>query len=156
MADHDGLSGDLGLNEIIRILDMQPHPEGGWYVETFRDKTTVDDRSIVTVIYFLLAADQVSAWHKVDASEIWLWHAGAPLSLSVSEDGISTRSYRLGPNIRGSEKPQYVIPAEAWQTAESLGAWTLVSCVVAPGFEFSGFQMAPEGWRPGEGPPLTG
>lgn len=155
MAGLSGQSGDLGLNEIIRILDMQPHPEGGWYVETFRDEKTVDGRSVATVIYFLLAADQVSAWHKVDASEIWLWHAGAPLSLSVSEDGVSTRSFRLGPNIRGSEKPQIVIPAEVWQTAESLGAWTLVSCVVAPGFEFSGFQMAPDGWYPGSGQPVS-
>lgn len=147
------ISGDLGVNEIIRMLDMKPHPEGGWYVETWRDGVEVDGRSTCTAIYFLLAADQVSAWHRVDASEIWLWHAGAPLALTMSEDGVSARSYRLGPGLRQGEVPQAVIPPDSWQTAESLGAWTLVSCVVAPGFEFSGFEMAPDGWRPGEGHP---
>ena len=147
------IPGDLGVNEIIRLLDMQPHPEGGWYVETYRDDPGQDGRARMTLIHFLLAADQVSAWHRVDASETWLWHAGAPLALTISEDGVEARSIRLGPGLRSGESLQGIVPAHAWQTAESLGAWTLVSCVVAPGFEFSGFQMAPSDWRPGQGHP---
>lgn len=148
------LPGDLGVNEIVRMLDMAPHPEGGWYVETFRDEDGPDARPRCTAIYFLLAADQVSAWHKVDASEIWLWQAGAPLALSVSHDGVTAAARHLGPDLRSGQRPQAVVPAHAWQAAESLGAWTLVSCVVAPGFEFSGFELAPPDWRPGaKGPP---
>lgn len=148
------LSGDLGVREIIRMLGMKPHPEGGHYVETWRDEPGPDGRSRLTAIYFLLAADEVSRWHKVDAAETWLWQAGAPLSLSWSEDGVTAWHQRLGPNLRGGERPQRVIPAHAWQTAESLGAWTLVSCLVAPGFEFEGFELAPDHWRPGpDGPP---
>mgnify|MGYP001809869829 FL=1 len=148
-ADHRG-AGDLGANEIIRNLGMQPHPEGGHYVETFRDTPGPDGRARSTCIYFLLQTDEVSAWHRVDATEMWLWHAGAPLVLTVSEDGslAATKALRLGPDFRAGERPQAIVPAGAWQTAESLGAWTLVSCVVAPGFEFSGFELAPPDWRP--------
>ena len=148
-------SGDLGVQEIVRMLGMHSHPEGGWYVETHRaegDRATA--RSPVTAIYFLIAADQLSAWHQVDATEIWFWQAGSPLTLSVSEDGVSAASQRLGPDLRRGDRLQGVVPPGAWQTAESLGAWTLVSCVVAPGFEFDGFKLAPPDWRPGaEGPP---
>lgn len=143
------ISGDLGVNEIIRMLSLQRHPEGGWYAETFRDETAGDGRAHATAIYFLLAADEVSAWHRVDASEAWLWHAGAPLVLTLSPDGVGARTTRLGPDLRAGERPQAVVPAGCWQTAESLGAWTLVSCVVAPGFEFSGFELAAPDWRPG-------
>ncbi|MFC4725559.1 cupin domain-containing protein [Glycocaulis abyssi] len=144
------ISGDLGANEIIRMLSMQKHPEGGWYAETFRDGTNPQGRAHATAIYFLLAADEVSAWHRVDASEVWLWHAGAPLVLTMSGDGVNASSLRLGADLRAGERPQAVVPAGHWQAAESLGAWTLVSCVVAPGFEFSGFELAAEGWRPGK------
>ena len=150
-------SGDLGANEIIRLLSMSRHPEGGWYKETFRDVDGPDGRARATAIYFLLAADEVSAWHKVDAAEIWLWHAGSPLSLTVSKDGASAHAVRLGANLRAGERPQAVVPGGAWQTAETLGAWTLTSCVVAPGFTFSGFELAPGGWFPSpEGPPRIG
>ncbi len=149
-----GISGDLGVQEIVRLLGMDAHPEGGWFVETFRDAPGPDGRARCTAIYFLLGADQVSAWHRVDASEIWLWQAGAPLALTISEDGVAARAARLGPDLRAGHRPQQAVPAHAWQAAESLGAWTLVSCVVAPGFEFSGFELAPPHWRPGpEGPP---
>ena len=149
-----GISGDLGVQEIVRLLGMAAHPEGGWFVETFRDAPGPDGRARCTAIYFLLGADQVSAWHRVDASEIWLWQAGAPLALTISEDGVAARAARLGPDLRAGHQPQQVVPAHAWQAAESLGAWTLVSCVVAPGFEFSGFELAPPHWRPGpDGPP---
>lgn len=150
-------TGDLGVKEIIRTLGMQPHPEGGHYVETYRDAPGPDGRARFTAIYFLLAADELSAWHKVDAAETWLWQAGAPLALTWSTDGVGAQTMRLGPDLRSGERPQGVIPAKAWQTAESLGAWTLVSCIVAPGFEFSGFELAPPHWRPGpDGPPPAG
>lgn len=141
------LSGDLGANEIIRLLGMQPHPEGGHYTETYR--TESDGRAASTAIYYLLQADQVSAWHRVDADEHWLWHAGGPLALTLAPPtGKGAAAHTLGPDLRAGQRPQATIPANHWQTAESLGAWTLVSCVVAPGFEFSGFELAPPDWRP--------
>ena len=150
----NAIMGDLGVNEIIRMLDLNPHPEGGWYAETFRDAPGPDGRSRGTVIYFLLAADQISAWHRVDATESWFWHAGGPLALTISEDGVSARAARLGPDLRAGQRPHAIVPARAWQTAETLGAWTLVSCTVAPGFAFDGFELAPADWRPGpDGPP---
>lgn len=144
------LSGDLGANEIIRALAMQPHPEGGHYVETFRDAPGPDGRARSTAIYFLLQVGEVSHWHRVDAAEIWLWHAGAPLALSLSDDGTraTTRALHLGPDLRRGQRPQAIVPAQVWQAAETLGAWTLVSCVVAPGFSFDGFELAPPDWRP--------
>jgi uncharacterized protein len=144
------ISGDLSASEIIALLDMKPHPEGGHYVETFRDSTGPDRRGHSTAIYFLLSVGEVSAWHRVDAAEHWFWHAGGPLALSVSEDGKSARALHLGPDLRAGQRPQAIVPANAWQTSESLGAWTLVSCVVAPGFMFEHFEMADPGWFPGK------
>jgi uncharacterized protein len=147
-------AGDLGANEIIRMLNMRPHPEGGHYVETFRDDPGPDDRARATAIYFLLQVGEVSHWHRVDAAEIWLWHAGAPLALSVSPpDGVGAHAIHLGPDLRAGQRPQAIVPKDHWQAAESLGAWTLVSCVVAPGFDFSGFQLAAPDWRPTIAPP---
>ena len=141
------LSGDLGANEIIRLLGMKAHPEGGHYAETYRSSD--GERATSTAIYYLLQADEVSAWHRVDAEEHWLWHAGGALALTLSPpDGKGATPYTLGPDLRARQRPQETVPAHHWQTAESLGAWTLVSCVVAPGFEFSGFELAPEHWRP--------
>jgi uncharacterized protein len=141
-------AGDLGVKEIVRLLGMARHPEGGWYAETFRAGPGADGRSAGTLIYYLLEAGDVSAWHRVDADEMWLWHAGGPLALTISEDGGAARSLHLGPDLRAGQRPQGVVPKGAWQTAESLGAYTLVSCAVAPGFEFSGFELAPRDWRP--------
>ena len=148
-------SGDLGAKEIIRLLNMKPHPEGGHYVETFRSASSFDfaqdeqKRSASTAIYYLLQADELSAWHRVDADEHWLWHAGGPLMLTTSPpDGQGATPHKLGPDLRAGQLPQVSVPAQHWQTAETLGAWTLVSCIVAPGFEFAGFELAPEHWRP--------
>ena len=143
----------LGADEIKRLLGLIPHPEGGHYVETFRDGTRADGRATSTAIYFLLAADECSAWHKVDAAEIWLWHAGAPLSLTISHDGSTAENVCLGADIRRGQRPQAVVPAEAWQMAQTLGPWTLVACVVAPGFRFEGFTLAAPDWTPGRGKP---
>jgi predicted cupin superfamily sugar epimerase len=142
------LSGDLGANEIIRLLDMKAHPEGGHYVETHRPQESAE-RPVSTAIYYLLQADEISAWHRVDAEEHWLWHAGGPIALTLSPpDGKGATPYQLGPDLRAGQRPQVTVPAGHWQTAESLGAWTLVSCVVAPGFDFAGFELAPPDWRP--------
>ena len=140
--------GDLGAQDIVRLLDLKPHPEGGHYGETFRAAGA--GRASSTAIYYLLQAGETSAWHRVDADEHWLWHAGAPLSLTLaSERGNECVSQTLGANLSAGERPQLTVPAGHWQTATSRGPWTLVSCIVAPGFEFSGFELAPDGWRPG-------
>jgi len=142
-------AGDLAAREIIRLLNMQPHPEGGHYVETFRAPALPGQRPASTLIHFLLQADEVSAWHRVDADEIWLWQAGGPLALTISPpDGKGARAITLGPDLRAGQRLQGIVPAHHWQTAETLGAWTLVSCTVAPGFDFTGFELAPPDWRP--------
>jgi predicted cupin superfamily sugar epimerase len=138
----------LSAPSVARLLDLSPHPEGGWYRETFRDAAGPDGRARSTLIYFLLGAGEVSAWHRVDAVETWHWYAGAPLVLTISENGHDATAHRLGPDLLAGERPQAVVPARAWQAAESLGAWTLCGCTVAPGFEFSGFELAPPDWRP--------
>jgi uncharacterized protein len=138
----------LSAAEVIERLDLAPHPEGGHFVETFRDGPGADGRARASVIYFLLQAGEISHWHRIDAIETWAWHAGAPLVLQISEDGVSTRAERLGDHLLAGHKLHAVVPAHAWQSAESVGAWTLVSCFVAPGFEFSGFELAPRDWRP--------
>lgn len=135
---------------IIERLGLSPHPEGGWYRETWRAEALPGERASATAIYFLLEAGQKSDWHKVDAAEIWLWHAGAPLRLTTApgEAGPVTET-RLGGDAVGGEAPQIVIPAHHWQAAEADAGWALVSCVVSPGFEFSGFVLAAAGWQPG-------
>lgn len=135
--------------EVIRLLGLQPHPEGGHYRETFRDAEGPGGRAYSTAVYFLLKAGEVSRWHRVDAAEVWHWYAGAPLELDIHAEG-GTRSHLLGPDLAAGARPQAVVPANAWQQARPLGDWTLAGCTVAPGFEFSGFELAPEGWRPGE------
>lgn len=144
------LSGDLGANEIIRLLGLKPHPEGGHYGETFRSPAPEGGRAAMTAIYYLLKADELSAWHRVtDGDEAWAWHAGGPLALTLSPpDGKGASAHQLGPDLRAGQRPQIIVPARHWQTAESLGAWSLVSCMVAPGFSFEGFEMAPPDWRP--------
>lgn len=133
--------------EIIATLGMQRHPEGGWYVETFRDAEG-GSRGHSTAIYYLLEAGERSHWHRVrDAAEVWHFYAGDPLRLRISE-GETVEEVRLGTDLARGERPQAVVPANAWQAAEPLGRFTLVGCTVAPGFQFSSFEMAPPGWEP--------
>lgn len=134
--------------DVIRLLDLAPHPEGGHFRETFRDSHTIDGRACSTAIYYLLAAGELSRWHRVDAVEVWHWYAGAPLELSIAKPSDRARIVRLGPALATGERPQAVVPAGDWQSAKSLGAWTLVGCTVAPGFRFDGFELAPEGFAP--------
>ncbi|WP_420393431.1 cupin domain-containing protein [Acuticoccus sp.] len=133
--------------DVIRTLGLAPHPEGGHYAETFRDAAD-GGRGRSSAIYYLLEAGDCSAWHRVDVAEVWHHYAGAPLALTTSPNGHDATAYRLGPDIAAGERPQLAVPAHHWQTAESLGAWTLVGCTVAPGFSFDGFELAPPGWRP--------
>lgn len=133
--------------DIIARLGLKPHPEGGHYRETFRDTHTVNGRAASTAILFLLARGERSHWHRVDAVEIWHYHAGAPLELKIV-DGSKERIIRLGADIHADEIPQVTVPARAWQAAQSTGNWTLVGCTVAPGFTFDGFELAPAGWKP--------
>jgi len=143
------LSPALAAREIIRLLDLQPHPEGGHYRETFRDSAQdAHGRSCGTAIYYLLEAGEVSEWHRVDAAEIWHYYAGAPMVITLSPNGHDASAHHLGPELQAGQRPQIVVPAGYWQCATSLGAFTLVGCTVAPGFSFDGFEMAPKDWRP--------
>ena len=131
----------MTADEIIARLGLKPHPEGGHFVETFRAPEG-------TAIYFLLKAGERSHWHRVNADETWHHYAGAPLELSMSDDGRTVRHLRLGTDFAIGEQPQAVVPRHVWQAARSLGAWTLVGCTVSPAFEFSGFELAPPDWSP--------
>lgn len=138
----------MTAEEIIAALGMQRHPEGGWFTETFRDGDGAS-RAASTAIYYLLQEGERSHWHKVrDAVEVWHFYAGDPLLLKIS-DGKTVEEVRLGTNLAAGERPQAIVPADAWQAAEPLGAFTLVGCTVAPGFEFSSFEMAEPGWQSG-------
>ena len=137
---------------LIERLRLSPHREGGWYRETWRAPAREGERAVATAIHFLLEAGQKSHWHKVDAHEIWLWHGGDPLVLAISEGaGGAVREVILGP-VESGFQPQAVVPAGEWQSAyprTGPRGYALVSCVVAPAFEFAGFELAPEGWTPG-------
>lgn len=134
-------------------LDLAPHPEGGWYRETWRAEPEGDQRAAGTAIHFLLAAGERSHWHKVDASEIWLWHSGDPLALHMADENESDmRTMMLGGDIEAGQLPQAVVPPHNWQAAEPMdgsAGYALVSCIVVPGFDFAGFTLAPPGWAPG-------
>jgi hypothetical protein len=137
--------------EIIASLGLEPHPEGGRYAQTWREPAADGVRPASTAIYYLLTAGEESRWHRVDATEIWHFYAGAPLELRLARgEATAAETHRLGSDIVAGERPQVVVPAGWWQTARSLGAWTLVGCTVAPGFTFDGFELAPEAWEPGE------
>jgi uncharacterized protein len=142
------VSERLTAAEIIARLDLKPHPEGGHYRETFRDSHNGDGRRAAsTAIYFLLARGERSRWHRVDAAEVWHYYEGSALILQIKDEN-GLRIARLGVDLNAGELPQVVVPAHAWQAAESAGDWTLVGCTVAPGFEFEKFELAPPAWTP--------
>ena len=135
----------MNADDIIAHLQLAPHPEGGWYRQTWA--AAGQGRPSGTAIYFLLKRDEASHWHKVDATEIWLFHAGAPLVLSVSATAEgAAMDHRLGPDLAAGDAPQVIVPPYYWQAARSEGDWTLVSCTVSPGFEFAGFTLAAPGF----------
>jgi predicted cupin superfamily sugar epimerase len=141
---------DPGLSpaQVISALGLRPHPEGGHFCETWRDSPADGTRGCGTAILFLLGAGETSHWHRVDADEVWLWQAGAPLKLTLSPDGHDAAAHLLGPDLGAGQRLQHRAPPGCWQSAISLGAWSLVSCVVAPAFRFEGFELAPPEWQP--------
>jgi uncharacterized protein len=136
------------VDAIVSHLGLAPHPEGGWYAETWRDTPADGSRGAGTAIYYLLAAGQRSHWHRVDATEVWHFYAGGPLRLSVADGDGPTREVTLGRDLAVRQVPQAVVPAGAWQAAEPLGDWTLCGCTVSPAFTFDGFELAPPDWEP--------
>lgn len=134
---------------IIDRLRLAPHPEGGWYRETWRAAAPEGTRAGGTAILFLLEDGQRSHWHRVDADELWLWHAGAPLVVLVEQDPGQIAELGLGGDVLAGYAPQRLVPANRWQSTEARAGWALVSCTVVPGFEFAGFELAPPGWSPG-------
>ena len=131
---------------LIERLGLEPHPEGGHFAETWRGSE--QPRAAGTAIYFLLRAGECSHWHRVDATEIWHFYRGAPLALDIAAEGETPRTVTLGPSLETGEVPQAIVPPNAWQAARSLGEYTLVGCTVSPGFDFAGFELAPEGFEP--------
>lgn len=129
-------------DEVIALLGLEPHPEGGWYRETWREPAT-------TAIQYLLKAGERSHWHRVDATEIWHFYAGAPLGLALSGDGREVVHHVLGADLAAGQRPQVAVPAGVWQAARPRGSWSLVGATVAPAFRFDGFELAPPGWHPG-------
>jgi predicted cupin superfamily sugar epimerase len=138
----------LNASEVIALLGLTRHPEGGWFRQTWRAPADAGQRGVGTAIYFLLAEGDRSHWHRVDATEIWHYYAGDPLELAVSTDGERVEVRALGPDVASGQRPQRVVPPHAWQSARSLGHWTLAGCTVSPAFEFAGFELAPPGWSP--------
>jgi predicted cupin superfamily sugar epimerase len=143
------MTGKLTAGEIIALLGLEPHPEGGFYRQTFADRTDATGRPVSTLIYYLLTDNQTGAWHRVDSAEVWHWYAGAPMQLSISREGKTVTTQRLGPDLAAGERLQVVIPHNAWQQARVEGDWALVGCTVAPGFQFTKFEQAEPGWAPG-------
>ena len=140
----------MKATDIIARLELKPHPEGGYYRETFRDsRADPQGRARSTAIYYLLGRGDRSQWHRIDAVEIWHYYSGAALTLQIANDGCAPHIITLGPNVAAGERPQAIVPAGAWQAAESGGEWTLVGCTVVPGFTFSAFELAPKDWSPG-------
>lgn len=139
---------DESAGALIETLGLAPHPEGGWYREMWRADAGPGERAGGTAIYFLLEAGQRSHWHRVDADEVWLWHAGDALELLVEQENGAVRKFALGGDVSAGYLPQCVVPANRWQSTEARAGWALVSCVVVPGFEFAGFELAPPGWTP--------
>ncbi|MGO8923797.1 MAG: cupin domain-containing protein [Xanthobacteraceae bacterium] len=139
----------LTAQDIIRMLALRPHPEGGHFRETFRDSSqTLDGRAASTAAYYLLARGERSHWHRLDAAEIWHWYAGAPLQLEIAAAPGRIERVTLGGDISAGLRPQAVVPAEVWQAAQTTGEWTLVGCTVAPGFDFAKHELAPQEWSP--------
>ena len=136
----------LTAQDVIRLLDLKPHPEGGHFRETFRDAGV--GRAASTAIYYLLKRGERSHWHRIDAAEVWHWYAGAPLALQIAAEPGRIARITLGSDLAAGQRPQTMVPAQAWQAAQTRGDWTLCGCTVAPGFDFAGFELAPKGWEP--------
>lgn len=139
----------MTAEQLIVQLGLAPHPEGGHFRETWRAPAASGQRAAGTAIYFLLARGEVSAWHRIDATELWHFYAGDPLELAISEDGHSRQIEKLGADLAAGQQPQRIVAQGAWQSARTTGDWTLVGCTVSPAFEFAGFELAPADFAPG-------
>jgi predicted cupin superfamily sugar epimerase len=145
----------MNADELVRALDLAPHPEGGWYRETWRSRADGGERAAATAVYYVIEPGQRSHWNRVDADEMWLWHAGDPLELSISEtDEGPARTVRLGGRVGEGEEPQVIVPKGHWQSAvpvaDGEAGYTFLSCIVAPAFHFAGYELAEPGWAPGQ------
>ena len=139
----------MDAREVIESMGLAAHPEGGWFRETWRGAESAEGRPTGTAIWYLLEAGAASRWHRIDATEVWVWHGGSALELSIAPDGGAAERTILGMDLARGERPQAIVPRGAWQSARALGGWALAGCVVVPGFTFSGFELAPDGWSPG-------
>lgn len=140
---------NMTASQVIGLLNLEPHPEGGWYRQTFADRPDGNGRPLSTAIYYLLESGNRNAWHRVDAAELWHWYGGDPMRIESSHDGIHRTEALLGPDLISGERPQLVVPGGHWQRAQCLGDWSLIGCTVTPGFQFSRFELAEPGWEPG-------
>lgn len=145
----------MTAEELIESLELSPHPEGGWYRETWRAAAAAGERSAASAVLYLIQPGQRSHWNRVDADEIWLWHSGDPVDMAIiAGDSGPVSTLRLGGRIGHGEHLQVIVPAGHWQSADPVSGgsigYTLISCIVAPAFEFSGFELAPVGWKPGQ------
>jgi len=139
--------------ELIEALELAPHPEGGWYRETWRATARDGERAPASAVYYVMQPGQQSRWNRVDAAEIWLWHAGDPVDLLIAASGADEpKTVRLGGRVTEGQSPQVIVPAGHWQSAvlvDGSAGYAFISCIVAPTFEFSGFELAEPGWAPG-------
>jgi predicted cupin superfamily sugar epimerase len=139
----------LSVEDVVAALGLEPHPEGGYFRETFRQDPGDGSRGSMTAIYYMPPVDRPSRWRVIDVDEVWTYHAGAPLTLSLSHDGRTVETHRLGTDFANGEKPQAVVPKGVWASAVSHGGWSLVGGICAPAFLYEGFRMAPPDWQPG-------
>ncbi|MGH9123163.1 MAG: cupin domain-containing protein [Acidimicrobiales bacterium] len=137
-------------HEIVELLNLSPHPEGGRYRQTWRDHDGAG-----SAIYFLLQAGERSRWHRIDRTEVWHLYAGGPLELSQSADGVAVATVIMGSDLAAGQRPQAVVAPGSWQAARPLSGWVLVGCTVSPAFDFAGFELAPSGWEPGRARPTV-
>ena len=138
----------FSADDVVAMLGLSPHPEGGYFREIFRDANLLENgRSVSTSIYFLLIEEKPLHWHRVDAPEVWHWYGGAPFLLEIFDEK-NIRKMCVSGNLMEGERPQAVVPAKCWQAAHTLGEWTLVGCTMAPGFDPCTFEMAPPDWVP--------
>lgn len=146
----------MTANELIRTFSLAPHPEGGWYLETWRSNAAAGKRATASAVYYLIEKGQRSQWNRVDADEIWLWHGGDPLELMIAKsDAGPIETVRLGGKVAEGERPQVIIPKDQWQSAAAIeggeAGYTFLSCIVAPAFEFKSYELAEPGWAPAKG-----
>lgn len=137
--------------DMIELLALKPHPEGGFYRRTYQHDDGPSERGFSTAIYYLLEGKDTALWHRTDGDEIWHWYAGAPLTLQIANPTMEITKHTLGTNFDIGQRPQVLVPGNLWQHASSQGDWTLCGCTVSPGFEFLSYELADKDWHPSKG-----